>query len=132
MWGKLPSEGDVAWACVQGDAMRATAAGRSGDYRNARLTGAAVLEREGRIKSALEDYLWVCLLDVLDNSIGGVGMGFAPLVIGKVRKLIARLDCNEMEVRDTFLRHADTESRLWHSTVSGPAAWQMMAAELYA
>ena len=63
-FGKAPSENDIQWRLLGEEATKHALDGNWGLYRNVRFRMAELTRKEGKHKTALFYYLWVCYLDL--------------------------------------------------------------------
>jgi hypothetical protein len=63
-FGQEPSDGDVKWSILAKESLAHAKANNWGLYTNSEMYKADFLMKEGRLKDALEHYLWVCHLDL--------------------------------------------------------------------
>jgi hypothetical protein len=150
-FGRPPSEADTARAYLDQKAFDYANHRQWGLYRNTRLSMAALLEQEGKLRPALRHYLKVCYLDIngAQNRIQivtdgkttiGPGHDFvrehaflAPALVAKITEVILTLKLDEHEVRDDFVHFAGCEVLGLRLTppLSTERAWEEPSAELY-
>jgi hypothetical protein len=146
---KSPSEQDVAWACLNNEAMNHARERNWGLFRNTRLSMAALLEKYQQPAEALKYYIEICYLDLngpqntgglkdhnlrasLDirdfNTEGGL---LASAVVGKVLEIILTLKLNEGQVLQQFMQVANRNHTNLKLPVSPEKAWKIFSDELY-
>jgi uncharacterized Zn finger protein (UPF0148 family) len=150
-FGRPPSEADITWAYLNQKTIDYAKYRKWGLYRNTRLSMAAVLEQEGRLRPALRHYLEVCYLDLngAQNRIQivtdgktmiGPGHDFvrehaflAPAVVAKIIEMILSLKLDEHEVKDDFVHFAGREipNLKLEPPLSTERVWKELSAELY-
>lgn len=146
---KAPKKNDIKWRQLGEEAIQHALKSNWGFYRNIRLRMAELVRKEGKSKTALLYYLWVCYLDLNgpDNAEGRQNYPDllreyppfnpklainAPGVIYHVTRIINKLSLNESEAHQIFDKVARKEYKGLKLPISPEEAWQKLRKELFA
>jgi hypothetical protein len=127
-FGKEPSYGDTMWHFLNGEVQYCASSKHWGLYRNVIYSQAQLLEREDKLKQAMEFYLWVCYLDINGSNDGSQrfnpGMGFLALgIIEQCIKIGKELNLSRDEIKVIFLEHNKRIAKASRPPISPEKAW---------
>jgi hypothetical protein len=125
-FGKEPSESDVKWSILVKQSLAHAKANKWGLYTNSEMDKADFLMKEGKLKDALEHYLWVCHLDLNEpNNYGkldkelrkeyppfGPDLGIlAPVITGKVQDISDDLGLGIEALKAFYFAHVGKRAK---------------------
>lgn len=125
-FGQKPSNSDVKWSILAKESLGHAKANNWGLYRNSEMYKADFLRKEGKLKEALAQYLWVCHLDLNEpNNYGeldkelrkeyppfGPSLGMlAPVITGYVQDISNDLGLNTDALSVFYFEHVGKRTK---------------------
>lgn len=145
-FGKEPLEKDVEFRVLNDQTTEAEFSGDWGFARNSRLGMAKNLETRGSFELSLRMYFHVCFLDINGpNNRGGLEPKFiekypyftpktgfiAPGVIGRMKKIIDKLEFDEQTCKEEFLEVTKPVHEGTPTPLSPIKTWSILKKEMF-
>ena len=133
--GIEPTINDVFWGFLNKDSLYHASTKNWGLYRNAIRQQAELLNLEGKLRQALEFYMWVCYLDINGNDNCSprfnLDLAFlAPENVKQFLKIGKELKLSRDDIKTIFLEYNKKMTESLRPPISPNKAWQKIEKEV--